>query len=85
MLRHDKFNSQIFPMGPATLPGNGIRYQFMSISLLPFSNPKVKYFYAAVKFTAHFRNCFTRMYKHQLLLFSNLHAESFFVFILLLN
>lgn len=84
MLRHDKFNSQIFPMGPATLPGNGIRYQFMSRSLLPFSNPKVKYFYAAIKFTAHFRSCFTRMYKQQLLLFSNLHDVSF-SFILLSN
>lgn len=64
MLTHDKFNSQIFPMGPATLPGTGIRYQDMSISLLPFNNAKVKHFYAAIKFTAHFRNCFTRMCKH---------------------
>lgn len=65
MLRHDKSNSQIFPTGPATLPGNSIRYQYVSICLLPFNNPKVEHFYAAIKFTAHFRSCFRRMYKHQ--------------------
>lgn len=80
MLRHDNFNSQIFPMGPATLPGNSIRYQYVSIRLLPFNNPKVEHSYAAIKFTAYFRSCFTRMYKYQLLLlFSNLHAVSFLV------
>lgn len=77
MLRHDKSKSQIFSMGPAIFPGNNIRYQYVSICLLPFSYPRVDHFYAAIKFTAHFRSRFTRMHKHQLLLFSDLHAARF--------